>query len=146
MAYQKIDGDTPTTFEDGVLVTLGNPADGHRDSVELALTYPMSRLIPGQFGDYRWLNGRESDGTLVKIRAAKILLERLEKANVTTGDRVKIHTRLQQPAEGSNKRAYRTYDVWVDKLSDAGEFDPSPAEPARNPEATPASRNDPPPF
>lgn len=87
----------------------------------------MSRPMPSQFGgEYRVTSFDLTDGRKIAIRATKILLERLEAAELSDGDKVKIVIEPKQTKDG--KRTYGNPRIFVDRQGGQ----PTPATPAKS--------------
>ena len=63
----------------------------------------MGPLTEGQYGTYRVLAFDSTDGRKLACRASKILLERLESAGLTAGDKLRV------VVESQTSKAGRTY-------------------------------------
>lgn len=135
MAYEEIGGNGGGEYEERERFSLRVG-----DSVEGTFRR-MSRLQPSKYGDglsYRFVDIDRLDGVKGVILAGKILLERLEAADLHDGDRVKIV--ITEATSGAG-RVYALPKLFVDRAGSA------PA-PAAAPAAAPARRvlDDEPPF
>ena len=100
----------------------------------------MSNPMPSQYGgEYRVTSIDTLDGRKIAVRATKILLERLEAAGLTDGDKLKI--RVEEATTKDGKRTYANPRLFVDR---SGGGAPAPA-----PKPAPARtrvQDDEPPF
>ncbi|WP_190822034.1 hypothetical protein [Saccharopolyspora pogona] len=106
MAYEEISGNG------------GNNENREFVSAKIGATFEgvfqgMSRRLPSQFGgEFRVVSLDLVDGRKVALSAGKILLERLEDADLEQGDRVKIVVESAQSKQG---RKYALPRVYVDR-------------------------------
>lgn len=115
-------------------VSVGSDRDDDREfvSAKIGLEFEgvfrsMSRPVPSQYGgEYRVVSFDLVDGRKIAIRATRIFLERLEAAELSDGDKVKVIIESKKTKDG--KRTYGYPRVFVDRQGGQ----PTPAAPAKS--------------
>lgn len=119
MAYTEISGGSSNEDREFVSAKIGLEFEGAFRG--------MSRPMPSQYGgEYRVTSFDLTDGRKIAIRATKILLERLEAAELSDGDKVKVVIESKPTKDG--KRTYANPRIFVDRQGGQ----PAPSAPVKS--------------
>ncbi len=89
----------------------------------------MGPLFEGEYGSYRVTAFDAPDGRKLAVRASKILLERLESAGLSDGDRIKVV--VESATAKKSNRTYASPRLFVDRAAGAPAAQaPAPAKPS----------------
>lgn len=94
MAWETIEGKGDGEFEERELlpVTIGSKIEGTVKRV--------SDRFEGTYGDVRWVDVDTLDGVEAKFPARKILLDRVEDADLKPGDQIRVEFVSEKPKKG----------------------------------------------